>query len=258
MNEPVAAAYPLWVRPTQFVGGLLLCWLVARRWSMSAAVVVVLAFRAALEPAPWPSYSTSVLAAAVLLVGPGRDVASSGVAALASMLVAYAYPLSPALGIVRLLFLIASATAAMKSQEALDRHGADSLLGFQPRGRWRHREWPFSGGAADPVRHHVEGDVEGVDVALPLLPGVVGVADRHRELAVAEVAATDLADDLAGVRHAGQLQVDGRRATTVEDPEPVVGVGELHARREPGEGHRAPEQDPPGERDVRGGLLEEP
>jgi hypothetical protein len=58
--------FPIWVRPVQLVGGLLLVWVLVRHRSAAAAVVGVFAFRALLEPGAWNYYGTAIAAAALL------------------------------------------------------------------------------------------------------------------------------------------------------------------------------------------------
>ncbi len=59
--------FPGWVRPVQLVGGLALCWVLARRRGPAAAVAGVLAFRVMLEPGTWNYYSTAVIVAGMML-----------------------------------------------------------------------------------------------------------------------------------------------------------------------------------------------
>ena len=58
---------PGWLRLIQLVGGLAMCWFLARRRGPAAAVAGVFAFRVLSEPGTWNYYSTSVIAAAILL-----------------------------------------------------------------------------------------------------------------------------------------------------------------------------------------------
>jgi hypothetical protein len=58
--------FPVWVRPVQLVGGLLLVWVLAKHRSAAAAVVGVLAFRALLEPGAWNYYGAAIAATALL------------------------------------------------------------------------------------------------------------------------------------------------------------------------------------------------
>jgi hypothetical protein len=59
--------FPVWVRPVQLVGGLALCWVLARRDGPAAAVAGVLAFRILLEPGTWNYYSTAIIVAGLML-----------------------------------------------------------------------------------------------------------------------------------------------------------------------------------------------
>jgi hypothetical protein len=59
--------YPAWVRPTQLIGGLILCWVLARRCGPAAAVAGVLGFRVLLEPGTWNYYSTAIIVAGLML-----------------------------------------------------------------------------------------------------------------------------------------------------------------------------------------------
>jgi hypothetical protein len=58
--------FPVWVRPVQLVGGLLLVWVLTKHRSAAAAVVGVLAFRALLEPGAWNYYGAAIAAIALL------------------------------------------------------------------------------------------------------------------------------------------------------------------------------------------------
>lgn len=107
--------FPSWVRPVQLVGGLGLCWLLARRSGPAAAVAGVLAFRVMLEPGTWNYYSTAVIAAGLMLdldrhyripwvtiLGFVSFVATLGVP-----------PLSVGQGVIRLLALVGVLTLAV-------------------------------------------------------------------------------------------------------------------------------------------------
>jgi hypothetical protein len=59
--------YPVWVRPTQLVGGLILCWMLVRWCGPAAAVAGELTFRVLLEPGTWNYYSTAIIVAGLML-----------------------------------------------------------------------------------------------------------------------------------------------------------------------------------------------
>ena len=59
--------FPEWLRLVQLIGGVAMCWFLARRRGPAAAVAGVFAFRVLLEPGTSNYYSTSVIAAAILL-----------------------------------------------------------------------------------------------------------------------------------------------------------------------------------------------
>jgi hypothetical protein len=89
LGEPVDSAYPAWVRPAQLVGGLLLCWLLARRGAWTAAVLAAFAWRALLEPAPLASYSIPLVLFALALDVERRRSLATVALGLASWVVCY-------------------------------------------------------------------------------------------------------------------------------------------------------------------------
>lgn len=72
----------------QFLGGIALCWAIARRRDAAAAVLAAVTFRTMLEPGALPSYSSSLVALSLLLPQK-RSVATS--LAGASWVVSYLY-----------------------------------------------------------------------------------------------------------------------------------------------------------------------
>lgn len=110
---------PGWVRPAQLVGGVALCWFLARRSGPAAAVAGVLAFRVLLEPGTWNYYSTSVIAAAILLdLARGWRVPWAAVLAFVSFLSAFGVPLTMARGVVRILALLGVLALAFTAGKA--------------------------------------------------------------------------------------------------------------------------------------------
>jgi hypothetical protein len=93
---------PGWVRPAQLVGGVALCWFLARRKGPVAAATGVFAFRVLLEPGTWNYYSTSVIAAAIMLDLHRRwRVPWATLLAFVSFVSAFGVPLTMAQGVVR-------------------------------------------------------------------------------------------------------------------------------------------------------------
>jgi hypothetical protein len=107
--------FPGWVRPVQLVGGLLLCWVLARRSGPAAAVVGVLAFRVLLEPGTWNYYSTAVIAAGLMLdMHRGYRAPWVTLLGFVSFIATFGVPpLSLGQGIVRLLALAGMLTFAV-------------------------------------------------------------------------------------------------------------------------------------------------
>ena len=102
LGKPVGAAFPAWVRPVQLLGGVAICYLLAKRRDPAAAVLAALAFRVLLEPGAWPAYSSSLIAIALLLQS-SRGLAIA--LAAGSWVFAYTYPLNAVEGIARALLL---------------------------------------------------------------------------------------------------------------------------------------------------------
>ena len=100
---------PGWVRPAQLVGGVALCWFLARRNGPAAAAVGVFAFRVLLEPGTWNYYSTAIIAAAIMLDlqrgQRGQRVPWVTLLAFVSFVSAFGVPLPMAQGVVRILAL---------------------------------------------------------------------------------------------------------------------------------------------------------
>lgn len=97
---------PDWLRPVQIIGGVALCWYLARRRGPAAAVAGVLAFRVLLEPGTWNYYSTSVIATAMMLdMYRGWRVPWVTLFAFASFVVSFGEPLNMAQGAARVLTL---------------------------------------------------------------------------------------------------------------------------------------------------------
>jgi len=67
LGYSMGSAYPVWDRPLQLVGGLALCWYVARRRTPAGAVLAAFAFRALLEPTPLPAYSVILVLVALVV-----------------------------------------------------------------------------------------------------------------------------------------------------------------------------------------------
>ena len=97
---------PGWVRPAQLVGGVALCWFLARHKGSVAAATGVFAFRVLLEPGTWNYYSTSVIAAAIMLdLHRGWRVPWATLLAFVSFASGFGVPLTMAQGVVRILAL---------------------------------------------------------------------------------------------------------------------------------------------------------
>jgi hypothetical protein len=97
---------PAWVRPAQLVGGVALCWFLARRNGPAAAAAGVFAFRVLLESGTWNYYSTAVIAAAIMLdLHRGWRVPWVTLAAFVSFVSAFGVPLTMGQGVVRILAL---------------------------------------------------------------------------------------------------------------------------------------------------------
>jgi len=100
------SGFPAWVRPVQLVGGAAVCFLLARRKGVAAAVAGVFAFRVLLEPATWNYYSASVIAAAILLdLDCRRRIPWGALLGFVSFVAAFGMSLNMAQGAVRILAL---------------------------------------------------------------------------------------------------------------------------------------------------------
>jgi hypothetical protein len=88
------------------VGGVALCWFLARRNGPAAAAAGVFAFRVLLESGTWNYYSTAVIAAAIMLdLHRGWRVPWVTLAAFVSFVSAFGVPLTMGQGVVRILAL---------------------------------------------------------------------------------------------------------------------------------------------------------
>jgi len=67
LGSAEGAAFPGWVRPVQMLVGVALCWALARRGELAAGLLVAFGWRVMLEPGVWFSYSTTLIALALLL-----------------------------------------------------------------------------------------------------------------------------------------------------------------------------------------------
>ena len=117
LGEPTGAAFPVWVRPAQLVGGLVLCVVVARRNGPAAAVIAALAFRAFLEPGAWASYSNNLIVLSVLLTARRGPMAGLAIGSWLAGWVLMAFP-GPVTGILHSGLLVALIVVAV-----LPRHG---------------------------------------------------------------------------------------------------------------------------------------
>jgi hypothetical protein len=111
---------PAWVRPVQLVGGTGLCWFLARRrGGPAAAVAGVFAFRVLLEPGTWNYYSTSVIAAAIMLdLYFSWRVPWATLLAFVSFVSSFGAPLTVAQGVVRILALMGVLALAFAGGQA--------------------------------------------------------------------------------------------------------------------------------------------
>lgn len=111
--------FPSWLRLIQLVGGVALCWFLAKRRGPAAAVAGVFAFRVLLEPATSNYYSSSVIAAAILLdLRRDRRVPWATILGFVSFVAAFGeMPITLPGGVVRILSLTGVlALAIAKSQ----------------------------------------------------------------------------------------------------------------------------------------------
>ena len=115
------AAFPVWPRLIQLVGGVAMCWFLARRNGPAAAVAGVFAFRVLLEPGTWNYYSTSVIAAAILLdLHKGSNIPWATILGFVSFVTAFRNPpISLAGGLVRILSLTGVLALAFTAKQEL-------------------------------------------------------------------------------------------------------------------------------------------
>lgn len=100
------SGFPSWLRPVQLLGGLVVCWSVARTRGAASAVLAVVAFRVLTEPATWNYYASSVVvAAAVWDLHRGSRLPRATVLAFVCFLASSVPPLPMAQGVVRLVCL---------------------------------------------------------------------------------------------------------------------------------------------------------
>lgn len=132
------AAFPGWVRPAQLIGGLVLCYLLVRRFGPASAVAGVFVFRVLLEPATWNYYTTAVIAAAVLLdLDQHRRVPWATLLAFVSFVAAFHTPAAMLPGIVRIVSLtgvLAMACTDTRLRPRNDSRPVDPPNGSQPAG----------------------------------------------------------------------------------------------------------------------------
>jgi hypothetical protein len=133
------AGIPAWVRPVQLVGGAGLCWFLGRRRGPAAAVAGVFAFRVLLEPGTWNYYSTSVIAATIML-----DLYCCGTVPWATLLAfvsfvsAFGAPLSVAQGVVRILALMGVLALAFAGGKAKMSRSGEARFWTSPPDRRAH------------------------------------------------------------------------------------------------------------------------
>ena len=152
---------PEWLRPVQLVGGVAICWFLARWRGPAAAVAGAFAFRVLLEPGTWNYYSTSVVAVAILLdLHRGWRIPWVTLLAFTSFVASLGAPLNMPQGAVRVLtlagvFVLACVGANTKAQSHSARTRAQRrpvcLVGEQPEPQRSalHVERPY---AVGPVR----------------------------------------------------------------------------------------------------------
>ena len=131
--------FPAWVRPAQLAGGAAVCFLLARRSELAAAVAGVFAFRVLLEPATWNYYSASVIAAAILLdLDCRRRIPWGTILGFVSFVAAFGMSLNMAQGAVRIVSLTGVLVLAfIGSTTQKDRHygRSEEPVPSQPAGR---------------------------------------------------------------------------------------------------------------------------
>ena len=114
--------FPGWLRLIQVVGGVAMCWFLARRRGTAAAVAGVFAFRVLSEPGTWNYYSTSVIAGAILFdLCRGRRVPWATLLAFVSFVAEFGEPpITLARGVVRLLSLAGVLALAIVARQRAD------------------------------------------------------------------------------------------------------------------------------------------
>ena len=113
---------PGWLRLTQVIGGVAMCWFLARRSGTAAAVAGVFAFRVLTEPGTWNYYSTSVIAGAILLdLCRGWRVPWTTLLAFLSFVAVFGEPpITLARGVVRILSLTGVLALAIATRQRAD------------------------------------------------------------------------------------------------------------------------------------------
>lgn len=139
LGAEAGGPYPAWVRPTELVGGLVLCYVLARWRSFPAALLGTLAFRALLEPGTYPLYWQSIIVAALIFdLSRGRRFPVATVVSFVGWFTTMTLVLVETVGTPRLLLYVAIiALSAWPSGERVESGRAlpGLVLGSEPVGR---------------------------------------------------------------------------------------------------------------------------
>ena len=133
--------FPQWVRPVQLAGGLALCWLLARRGSVVAAVAAACGFRVLLEPGTWNYYATVDMVAGLDLdlTRPSRAPWLTLLGFVSFLATIGLPPLTAAQGAVRLVALagVLAATVWLGLRERAEPSAPAAPVELEPAGRLR-------------------------------------------------------------------------------------------------------------------------
>ena len=128
LGAPRFGDYPVWVRPTELVAGLVACWLVGRKVGFTQSVVVVYALRAVLEPGTFSLYWVSIILAGFSLdLSTRQRIPWFTIVGLTGWCVTFNYALTGMTGFSRLALLIGLGVAAVRTRTSAGRAKPSSL-----------------------------------------------------------------------------------------------------------------------------------